>query len=182
MILSAGLFALLNHARGSRLFGLTDSTSIGRLVASFGMALIVTFSHIGQAAVLLPVAWGGLLGWMIPGWDWEWHCAITGTLPASGSPFVFTKWLMKIWAPPKPGAWLRIWGTVALGLRMILAAPVLLAIAYLTGGNFWWPLDVPLLALPYLFFGLFKTQYVITFSEYAAGGLLGFIAVKAMGL
>lgn len=58
--------AILNYARGTRLFGLTSSTSISRIVVSFAMAIV---SYImGYDILDIPIILAGIYVWSVPGW------------------------------------------------------------------------------------------------------------------
>lgn len=152
-------FSILNRARGTKLFGLTNSTTIGRLVATFGMAMAVALSDVPNALYTLPVAWLTLFLWTLPAWDAYWSAEI-GNDPLHS----------------------KFWGLWHMALRMILAAPCILGLAYIEHGSYYWALGTPLLALPYLVFGLFKTQYTVPCSEYTVGAMLGFLIMKAINL
>src|SRR5262245_52176304 len=89
-LIVALLFAFLNRARGSRLYGLTDSTALARLVSTHFMGVIAGTLALQQdpgnpahmAAVTL-WTWGTLMLWCTPAWDAYWSAAI-GNDPAHG--------------------------------------------------------------------------------------------------
>lgn len=152
-------FAILNRARGSQLFGYTDSTVIGRLVAALGMAISVyilsLFDGISNIHAVIVFFWtiGALMFWMVPRWDAYWSAEIGND--------------------PKHS---RLWGLATMTLRMLLAAPCIIGLAYLSEhiDKAWLALATAFLAVPYLIFGyLTPGANVIRNSELAAGAILG---------
>lgn len=101
-------------------------------------------------------AFAALMFWCVWGWDALWGATI-GHDPNHS----------------------RLWGLAHLALRMILAAPCLIGLAYLTGhlGHAWVALATPLLAIPYYVFGYAfpaeNGKVVIPYSEPTVGVLLG---------
>lgn len=64
-VILIALMAGLNRARGSKLFGYTNSTTIGRITSTLGMAVASQF--MGYAIMESLIIWAGLFLWSIPG-------------------------------------------------------------------------------------------------------------------
>lgn len=148
------LMAAFNRARGSRFWNTIPSTTETRLLATLGMVISLVAI---KANLSLFFLWPLLMLWCIPAWDAYWSAEI-GHDPNHS----------------------RLWGLAAMALRMTLAAPAVLAAAYLTQGNYWPAAATPFLALPYFLFGFIQSDLTIPRSEYAVGALLGILLLLAL--
>lgn len=122
------------------------------------MAFAMMLYDVKDAVLLLPVVWGSLLVWMIPAWDSYWSAEIGHDSNHS-----------------------KLWGLGHMAARMSLAAVPIMAVAFITGGSYWWAFAAPILALPYYFLGFWLTD-PIPASEYVVGAMLGFLMWGACGL
>lgn len=145
-------FAILNRARGTKLFGKTTSTVIGRLVATWLMALLILFvlAIEGKEALWGGLyAWGTLMLWCTPGWDAEWAATI-GNDPIHS----------------------RIWGLYHLIIRMQLILPFFLGMAYFFDTSYFWALGSLTLGLPYYIAGYASKLKPILYAELGVGALI----------
>lgn len=165
-----------NCARGRKLFNLTTSTEIGRLVSMTMIALagatLVLPATLPAACVFI---WSilALMLWCSPAWDAYWSVTIGQSKPPVKC-FAPVDYIMAI--PPFNKLQGRLWGLVAFTLRMQLILPLFI-------GNMWilhhfgrieyLPLAAAL-ALPYYVLGyLIRVQYVIPASEFCTGMIIG---------
>lgn len=155
--------ALLNCARGRKLFDETKSTFITRLVSTFGMALatgFLTFHDYRLFDFTVLWTWASLMLWC----SFAWMALLSATIGSD----------------PNHS---RLWGLGHLAMRMSLAAPCIIGLAFLTGHleNAWMAIFTPLLAVPYYAWGrIFSkwttyNRFTIAFSELCVGYGLGFI-------
>ncbi len=161
MIIFCLFCGICNRARGSKLFGLTSSTEISRILSMLGIAIgtaILTFNkNWSHFDVVLFWAFICLMLWCTPAWDSLWGQTITGS--ASN----------------------RLRGLAKLALRMSLAAPCMIGLAYLTGHieHVAYSVATSLLAVPYYIFGYLLPQYngryAVPAAELTAGAILGAI-------
>lgn len=168
-------FAILNRARGSKLYGLTTATQVSRIVSTHGMAtlvLAITASHICTF-----YTWATLFLWALPGWGKYAGAAIGEGLNRAEKEFAPVDWLME----RLPITSVRLWGAVAMGLRMLLVLPCTLGLAYLTDGSYWPSLLVPFMGLVYLPCGWLFGASGWAAGEYAAGAVLGVIISASVG-
>lgn len=161
-LLFIAVFAVLNRARGSRLFGLTDSTEIGRIVSMFLMALVTSLYAALNTEVILYVVlfvFAGLLLWASPAWDSLWSAEI-GNDPNHS----------------------KLWGLARMTIRQMLILPTLIGFAFLVQhtSNLPWTFLVLTYALPYLVFGAIDKETAIPRSEYTIGALIGLTIYKIM--
>lgn len=178
------LFACLNRARGTQLFGLTTSTEAGRLVSMYGMAMLVAFLAFlssetdTHALMTFIVSFAGLLLWCTFGWDNYWSAAIGNPTDITKPTFAPVDWIMsKLPAMP-----LRLWGAIAMGLRQSLATPTIAAIACIAGHP-----EHAIYGLATLFFGFIymatgygPNRYAIPIAEPFVGATLGFLFTQAI--
>ena len=175
-MLTAGFFALafaaLNRARGSKLFDLTTSTQVARAASTFAMAVLAMLAADPQTADLKAVllwTWATLYLAMLPGWGEYVGFAIGVREGEPEKEFAPVDWLMR----RLPIRNLRLWGGVAMGLRMALLAPCVIGLAYLTGGSYWWALATPLTGLVYVPCGWIFGAKGWGYGEYCAGAVIG---------
>lgn len=150
-------FAILNRARGTQLFNATSSTVIGRLVSTLGMSLLTaaTASHEPILfATFLAWTWASLMLWCTPAWDAYWSAAI-GHDPANS----------------------RLWGLTAMTLRMTLAVPSIVGLAYLSAQPFHsiYASGILLMGLPYYLAGYLNPKNPIGMAEPMVGAILGLL-------
>lgn len=165
-------FAALNRARGSKLFNLTTSTQAARAVSTFAMAVLTMLAADPQTADLKAVllwVWVSLYFAMLPGWGEYVGFAIGVREGVPEKEFAPVDWLMR----RLPIKHMRLWGGVAMGLRMALLTPCVIGLAYLTGGSWWWALATPLTGLVYVPCGLLFGAKGWGYGEYCAGGVIG---------
>lgn len=126
------LFAIFNRARGSQLFGLTSSTTAGRLVSTLGMALATSCPMAADTwhdkAEILGGCWLLLFFWSVWRWDAYWSAAI-GSDPLHS----------------------RFWGVMAMTVRQSLILPFY---AFVAGFN---ATPHPFYALSFLLMGVTYT-------------------------
>ncbi len=149
-------FALLNRARGTRIFNLTSSTVAGRMVAMMGMAILTVIRHTPEpedVALALVIYFLLLMLWASPAWDEYWAAEI-GTPPHS-----------------------KKWGVAMMTLRMSLILPFYAFIALQDGwDNGWMSMSWVLLSLTYLVSGfMYKhtNNTVIAAPELVNGAIIG---------
>jgi hypothetical protein len=178
-IFIAIVFAFLNRARGSKLFEKTTSTAVARLASTLAMAVVVTLMA-GPHHSFRPIlawAWASLFLALLFGWG-KYAGAAVGSGRKDETEFAPVDWLMQF-LPIKND---RIWGAVAMGLRLSLLAPSLLGLAFLTDGAYWPALFTPLMGLGYLAGG-----YALgpgkgwMFGEYCTGAILGVLLCLTLG-
>ena len=169
------IFAILNRARGSKLFDHTKSTQVSRIVSTCGMALVVLAMTLNLSAFLW--AWASLFFWSLPGWG-KYAGAAIGAGLKDETEFPPVDWAMRQITIRNP----RIWGGVAMGLRMLLAAPCLIGLAYLCDGNYWPALLTPLMGLIYTPCGYIFGMHGWKAGEYISGFVLGFYVVLSANL
>jgi hypothetical protein len=161
LITMSFIFAILNRARGSKLFDKTKSTQVARLVSTALMAGLIA-GGVFQFAAL----WLALYFWSLFGWGKYAGAATTGFMP-NEKEFAPVDWVMK----RLPFALnTRMWGAVAMGLRMTLAIP-----AVLIAGGSWLVLSTPLIGMVYWPCGLMFPKQGWKAGEYAGGAILGAI-------
>jgi hypothetical protein len=183
------IFAILNRARGSHLFGMLDSTNEGRAIATFLMAAATAIASQGDyldMAEILLWTWAGLIFWCVFGWDEYWGAAIGSTFNPNKPEFSPVDWLMlqMPWFTPVYNATAtdlrrRLWGAVAMGLRQGLAVPCLVGMAYMTGhpNHGWYAAGTLLFGFIYMASGyLVALAYAIPLAEPVVGAALGFLA------
>lgn len=178
-ILFSACFGVLNRARGSKLFEQTDSTQIGRIVAAFGMAYLAMLASrlVGARAnaLLLWVFVSVYLG-MLPGWGKYAGAAIGAQIDPEEREFLPVDWIMKR-LPLEQG---RIWGGMAMCLRLMLLMPCVIGVAFITGGNPLWALLTPLLGWCYWITGLVFDEGAWGKGEILSGALLGLLIFLAI--
>ena len=148
-------FSILNRARGTQLFGLTDSTVAGRLISMMGMALLTSFLFMHNSILMLGAfigVWALLMLWCTPLWDKYWSEEIGHSTTHS-----------------------RLYGLMQMTIRMALAIPAILFIAGLSnhGFNAIYALGALTFGLPYYAYGYLRPTNPIPYSEYTVGALLG---------
>lgn len=174
------VFALLNRARGSRLFDETNSTTISRALSMWVMAIIagglarIYGGSIKIEGFAIFTSWTLLMLWCSFAWDNYWSAAIGNPTDITKKAFAPVDWIMgKL--PPMP---LRLWGTVAMGLRQMLLAPFLIFLAVSVGNvNMLALCAAPILfGVPYLIAGFLPKQIPpIAFAELVVGGCIGLL-------
>lgn len=139
------LCGFFNVARGERLFGLTKSTLISRLVSMSGIAgICFIFS---ENAIVFPIALAGLMLWCSPAWDKYWSAAIGNEADLS-----------------------RLWGVAMMGIRGMYIYPLFIAL-----GLIGYPLANAiglaslLQGIPYFIGGFLKKNRSIAFAEFVWG-------------
>lgn len=164
----ATAFAALNRARGSKLFDLTTSTTVARIVSTGLMAALVLAVSGNLAAGW--AAWWGLYIWSVPEWGKYMGAACGNPVNPEEKGFILSEWAVK-----KSGARdTRLQGLIGTAVRMALAAPVVIAVARLTGGSVWPSLLTPLMALPYFLLGfVLDSGRAWKYGEYCAGAVIG---------
>lgn len=155
------IFSILNRARGSQIFGLTDSTTMGRVVSSFGMAMIAGFMDIRHASYIYCWSWLTLFLWMLLGWDKYWSAEI-------GNDPVHSKG----------------WGIANMLWRMALIIPYFVGLAYISGHSdrVWLAAGSLLFWAPYYIIGSFSKPHVIPWSEYIIGAMIGSLTLLIAGV
>lgn len=147
--------AILNRMRGSRIYNLTTSTELGRIVSAMGFGLLASFLEIGNNILMLEMfAWVflSILLWSTPAWD--------------------KYWSEEIGHDPNHT---RLYGLMQMTIRMQLIVPCFIGIAFISGHLeqlVYLPLTL-LLGIPYYIWGYISKNYAIPFSEYTIGGMLG---------
>ncbi len=170
--LTIAAFAILNRMRGSRIYDLTSSTTVGRLAACLGMAMCTAVLNSTMHQV--PVFLWSLASLMLAdifAWDNYWSAAVGNPTDIMKPAFAPVDWVMaKLPAMP-----LRLWGTVAMGLRMSLFGAYVAGLAVITDhpANAFYGLFTLLFGVPYLVSGYLWKQNPVASSEYLVGGLLG---------
>lgn len=177
-------FGFWNCARGRKLFGLTDSTEIGRMVAMMMMALAVSvISMLLPEAMAVLFVWSflTLLLWCSPGWDAYWSVTIGQSAPPVKA-FAPVDYLMAL--PPFNKLKGRLWGLVAFTLRMQLILPYYAGCMWYLGHDdrlIYLPLTLTL-ALPYYILGLLiPVRYVIPAAEIGTGIIIGALSFFLFG-
>lgn len=153
--------AICNRARGSGIYDHVESTTLTRLIATFGMAFSTALWC--QNILLVTVwLWASLMLWCVPAWDAYWSAAIGND--------------------PKHT---RLWGLNAMTLRQCLGIPALAGFCYLVGGNPWFIAFPVLYGLPYYIWGHVISQQnavgPITYAEYTVGLLWGVAFLGIIG-
>lgn len=183
------IFAILNRARGSKFFSLTNSTEIGRLASMLLMGIsLALFEGTDPWQMSRLVAWtfGALMFWCSPAWDAYWGMAI-GTTTALRAGFAPVDWIMEIVWPktPTPGTIAaRVWGAVAIGLRQSLAACWIVGLALLFPSapqHAYFGFFTLLFGLPYLISGYVFGTYAVMAAEMMVGAGLGGLAILTLG-
>lgn len=172
MIAFIAAFACLNRGRGSQFWDRIPSTTAGRLLATFGMAVLTA----GAAWPANPLAifiwtWATLFIWTVFAWDKYWAAAIGHTIDPTARAFPPVDWVMS----ELPAMPLRMWGTVAMGLRQSLLTLSLVGLAIIAGHPdraAFAPLTL-LFGIPYLLAGYSRTPYPIGWAEYTVGAAIG---------
>lgn len=177
IILYLCFFGFCNVCRGEHFFGLTNSTALSRWFATLLMAIATGLWFIHDPVhmdIIIAGTWALLMLWCTPAWDRYWEACIGGPVN-SAKGFLPVDWIMRFWPLPAAGIRLKLWGLLAMSLRMTLASPAVVFIAYMTNHSLIWALAIPLLALPYFIYGFFAQQKAIMHSEATIGAMLGFI-------
>ncbi|MDY3551391.1 hypothetical protein R5W24_000467 [Gemmata sp. JC717] len=168
-------FAALNRARGTHLFGTANSTQISRIVSTLAMAVLVQATTGSNLCGLW--AWVTLFLWSLPGWGEYAGFAVGVKSGFREKEFAPVDWLMKHLRIKND----RLWGGTAMGLRMLLALPCALGLAWMTGGSYWPSLLLPLAGLVYVPCGrLFKAKGWGA-GEHCAGAIIGAILFNSIG-
>lgn len=184
--------AFLNCARGRKLFDHTDSTVITRLFTTFGMALatgFLTFNDYRLFDIILLWTWASLMLWASLPWMKYLSAAIGSVIDATPAVRPIDWIMAKIpldTTHKEDGTLniqLRLWGLIAMGLRMSLAAPCVIGLAYLTSHleNAWMALFTLFLGVPYFICGFpqitrfLPAGYGVAVSECFVGYGLGLI-------
>lgn len=163
-------FAVLNRARGSKLFDLTTSTTVARIVSTGGMALLVLLASSDIKAGW--AAWLGLFLWSVPEWGKYMGAACGNPINPEEKGFILSEWAVR-WSGASNT---RTQGFIGTAVRMALAAPCVAAVAWLTGGPVWPSLLAPTMALAYWLLGFrLDSGRAWKYGEYCAGGVLGFL-------
>lgn len=165
-------FAALNRARGSKLFDLTTSTQAARAASTFAMAVLTMLAADPVSSDLKAVllwTWAALYLAMLPGWGEYVGFAIGVREGVPEREFAPVDWLMR----HLPIKNMRLWGGLAMGMRMALVSPCVLGLAHLTGGSYWWAIATPLVGFTYLPCGLIFGAKGWEYGEYCAGALIG---------
>ena len=169
------LFALLNRARGSKLFGLTRSTTVARVISTTGMALLTYESHPTLAVLLWSFA--SLFFWQVFGWG-KYFAAVHGHIDPNGGGMRWIDRAMdRLDLPTFTAEERKRWGTVAMGLRQTLLIPFIVGLALLTGdpGKAWLAAFTPLFGLPYYIGGKLNQKYAVLIAELILGAMIGAI-------
>lgn len=185
--------ALMNRARGSQFFSLTDSTTEARIISMMGIAIAMSFLKLENPLLTAGiVVWtlAALMLWCTPAWDKYWGAAIGTNTPAdqAKTSCVPVDWVMSVIWPETPisGVSMRLWGWLAMSLRQSLAAVWVIGLACLAGHpeNCWLAIFTPLLGTFYFIFGLViplpippATTKAILPSELAVGAALGIFPI-----
>lgn len=112
-----------------------------------------------------------LMLWCVFAWDRYWSAAIgNGASEGGWKPIDYI--MSKLWPVPAGGFKLRLWGTVAMGLRMMMLIPFLVTLAFITDGNPWYSLLSVFLGVPYLLWGYLVKVNVIRNAELTVGALV----------
>lgn len=174
--LFATSFAFLNRARGSKLFDLTTSTTVSRLASTFAMAALVMLASGDWLAAAW--AWASLFLWAVPEWGKYLGAACGNPINEAEKGFVPSEWVVGL-LPLRNS---RTRGLIGTAVRMSLAVPCGVGIAYLTGGPMWPALLAPAMALPYFGLGLvLDSGRAWKYGEYGAGAVLGLLVCMAIG-
>ena len=160
--------AVLNRARGSKLFKTTTRTGIARIAFAIGMALMAA-AFAEHAKLVFCVSFAGFFFWSLPAWG-KYAGMAVGT---DSSDEKETVWIDKILDRFKLPFQLE--GAIGLSLRMLYAAPVLFAISFVEGGAYWTGLLTPLMGASYYVTGLIWGKEGWKYGEYVSGGLLGLL-------
>lgn len=155
-------YALLNRARGTKLFNLVNSTVIGRLLSTMLMAVSASLAVIPETLLMLEVfgwLWASLMLWCTPAWDKYWSAAI-GHDPDHS----------------------RLWGLAMMTLRMTLGAPAIIGLAFIINKplHAYYALGTLFMGLPYYVFGYLRPQKPIDYSEPVVGAILGLMIVLTL--
>jgi hypothetical protein len=187
-------FALLNRARGTKLYGLTNSTVVGRLVATLGMGVLASLCVMPDSEMMLEVGvwtWLSLFLWAIPAWDNYWGAAIGSVFNPDEPAFAPVDWLLRVmpwfstvYAATASDLRRRLWGATAMGLRQMLATPGLAHLAFIAGhpDRAWYAICPLAFGLFYLAAGYLKVlkQTSVAVAEYGIGAALGFLIVQSI--
>ena len=176
--MTPALFALLNRARGSKLFGLTTSTTVARIVSTFGMALLTYWAYPKLSVLLWSFA--SLFFWQVFGWG-KYFAAIHGNIDPKGGGMKWVDWVMdRLDLPIFTVEERKRWGTVAMGLRQTLLAPFIIGTAALTGNASmaWLAVITPFLGIPYYIGGKISQQFSVLIAELIIGAVIGAIVYK----
>ena len=175
-IIFTAAFAVLNRARGSKLFEKTTSTQVARIVSAMGMAgLTLYFSQYPKLTGL--IAFVGFFLWSLSGWG-KYAGMTTGRDSRHESEI---KWID--WALDKlPTDNVRLLGGAGMALRCTYAAPVLFAISFIEVGAYWACLLTPLMGAVYYVTGLIWNDKGWHYGEYVSGAILGYLTVLSLGV
>lgn len=159
--------AILNGARGSKLFGLTTSTTATRIICAVVLAFVCTAIS-GDPKDLLIVSIGYMI-WAIPGWG-KYFSAFNGNDNPAESEI---KWIDRIgYRFVKTNNKLR--GVLCMGLRGLYLYPLFLALGAPVIG-----LVAVLQGVPYYVAGLLPNGS-IRHAEYAWGAVMGLMLWGAL--
>lgn len=172
------IFAFANRARGTRFYGLAGTT-VGRVLSTFLMAtatgVTAWFEGQGtaQSAIIALWAWASLYFWCIFAWDQYWSAAIGNPTDIVAPACKPVDWVMSK-LPTMP---LRLWGTIAMGLRQAYLIPFLAELAVLCDHpwNAAYSLVTLLFGAIYLAAGYAKKIPPIALAEYSLGACLGLV-------
>lgn len=179
---------LCNCARGRRLFGLTSSTELSRIISMFGISLAVAgmqITSLMHVARLLIWSWTTLMLWCSPSWDRYWSACFGYNTALTQKGWAPVDWIMaRIWPTPSGGHVLRLWGLLAMTLRMSLVVPFFLGLAYIGGSSLYIAaFAFSLLALTYYISGYVipTSHYIVAAPEWVNGMILFITAYFIMG-
>lgn len=170
------LCAAANRARGSKVFGLTDSTAEARAVFSVTVALASL--AIGAGLWQMLIIFAGLFAWSVPGWG-KYFSAIHGRDNPQEKEI---GWIDDIGYNTVFGVdheSNRRRGAICMGLRGVYMLPMFLALAWF---NPWALLIAPLCLLqgiPYYLAGYYQREPVMA-AELAWGACIGLMIMGAL--
>ena len=175
-IIFTAAFAVLNRARGSKLFEKTTSTQVARIVSAMGMAgLTLYFSQYPKLTGF--IAFIGFFLWALPGWG-KYAGMTTGRDSRHETEI---KWIDRV-LDQLPIKGIQELGGIGMALRMVYAAPVLFAISFVEVGAYWSCLLTPLMGAVYYVTGKLWKDKGWHYGEYVSGGILGYLTVLSLGV
>lgn len=170
------LYAILDRARGSKLFGLTHSTTEARLVSAFGMSLLSAMAFPSLPVFLWSLA--SLYFWQVFGWG-KYFAAVHGHIDPGGGSVKPVDWLMRrLNLPTDTEEDRKRWGTVAMGLRQAFIAPYFIGLAVLSGhyDRALLAAFTPFMGIPYYLGGKISQQHAVEIAELINGALIGVLS------
>jgi hypothetical protein len=176
--------AFLNRCRGSRLYNLTTSTVVGRIVSALGMGINASFDHFRDLTQMLEIqAWSfvSLMLWSTFAWDKYWSAAIGNRPDMTKAAFAPVDWVMvKLRIPFASDFQLRLWGLCAITLRLSIYALCVVGLAFIEGRpeHAWYGVGSLLLGLPYYVWGYIKKDFAVEYAEYTVGALMRIIIIS----